>query len=487
MPPAAPPAVSAAADSSQQRQSASPSPSDPKPGASHVDPTPQPASLQTGKGPANAGDEPAGLHTPRDQSVPQDDQRHAAPAAPSSTTSSAAPSPSKLAVDADVDLTDVRHTPSMVRLEGARLWSAAANRYPQSAKAMYKAAMSLEPGERLQLARFPAGLDKQQGLVEAVRLHDGLAAPYIALGNMLGSKSETVRLPDGTAATRRELCLRAVGREPRNAVAWYSLGNTMSGAESVALVPVAETALAFAAAAGTAPPPEALPATVTKLDCMGRAISLDPMFVAPVKVAVGSTGHGRSVLLPDGTRLSKRELLLTLVALEPTAKAYLALSETVGMAERVALVDGSGATCSKKELLLRSIALDDTVAAPYHTLMPLLSAEEELPLDAPPSTHTVSKRTCCVKIIELDAAHSGIAYATLSGLLRPRDEPITLADGRRLTQRSASLAALKTDTGGGAGGAVSTGRGGSQPQGEAVHSRVSSDDDEPEVVEPYGE
>jgi hypothetical protein len=412
-------------------------------------------------------------HTPRDQMV---SGRQGAAYVDSFPPVGVDASPSRLAVEADVDVADLRHTPSMRRLQGAQLWSATANRYPESAKALYKAGMSLQPGERLHLAKFPAGLDKQQALLESIRLHDGLAAPYVALGNSLRSAGETVRLPDGTDATRQELYLRAVNREPWNAVAWYSLGNTIALNDTICLLPFPAAETFAGPKVGSHPR-----GAVGKLDCYGMAIFCDDSFAAPVRLAASNAGDGRSVPLPDGSRLSRKDLLVRLNRLEPSARTATALSECVGLAETVRLHDG--AEYSKKELLVRAIALDDGFAEAYHALMPLLSKEEMLPLEPPPSTRCVSKRICCIKIIELDGERSGVAYATLSGLMKQRDDCVTLADGRCLTQRSASLAALKATPW----AETAQTPGGSAVNGEAVNSRVSSDgeDSEPEAVEPH--
>ena len=384
-----------------------------------------------------------------------------------------AASPPRPVVEDDVDVADLSYTPSMRTLQGAQLWNAAANKYPESAKALYKAAMSLEANERLHLARFPKGLDKTQALIESIRLHNELAAPYIALGNGLKSKDETITLADGTVVTRQQCYARAVSHAPGNAIAWYSLGNTIGLEETISV-------------AGKD--------SVGKLDCFGQAIFLDSNFVAPLRVALHYVTHCRSVTLPNKSRLNKKELLIRLATVEPSAKVFFTLADSISLAETVDLPDANSttaATVSKRDLLIRAVELDDSYAPAYHALMPLLTNDELIPLRTV-SMHVtsseprfVSKRHCCIKIIELDRENPGVAYATLSGLMEPKDDEVKLADGRRLTQRSASLAAVKaqpwardkqrTQAAGEAG----------DDDGEFDRSNSSDEGDEAVLVEPY--
>jgi hypothetical protein len=274
-----------------------------------------------------------------------------------------------------------------------------------------------------------------------------------ALASIL-KENENEIVVNGNLYTKRQLCLNGLLAKYPLCSTNCDLATTMEDDESIELLDGK---------------------TVTKIDVLITATSLDPMSVRAhhmLSRAMKATGtasclmHGREMTLMDlgillikldlklapaydliasllknpddsiedssGRVLTKRDLYQTAISVDRKyARAYYNLAVMQSqLSHKLKLWDGR--VMSQLDLYLHTIELDESFAAAYNNIaVQLVSAAEQVPLN---NGSVISKKQLLIKAIALDPGFVA-AYRNLGAILRSQDEVVELKDGRRFTMQ----------------------------------------------------
>lgn len=120
-------------------------------------------------------------------------------------------------------------------IDAAGLFTKAILLQPKLAEAYANLGGVLGTDDKIQLAS--ALWDRQQLLIEAIRLDSSISRAFNSLGLTLGDDSSaTVQLPSGIMWSKKDLHVQAIDLDPSAIAAWNGLADTMGAAEEVRLL-----------------------------------------------------------------------------------------------------------------------------------------------------------------------------------------------------------------------------------------------------------
>ncbi len=307
------------------------------------------------------------------------------------------------------------HLPSGTEMTQQQLYLRAVDLDPHDSLAHCYLAETLLGGLSISLANGKA-LTQQPLYLEAIALNPRNAQAYRGLAAIL-TNGKSITLPDRTEITQQGLYIKAIELDPNHAEDYLNLAQTL-------------------------PIPPRKDWSVETVRLNGTVYNHQQLYLKAVLLGVkdrsayekleDALSERESLRLPDGTMMPKEQLtwLLHYILDDPEdARGYYGLAGTLALGGSVCLPGGTRMT--KQDLLLKVIALDPEHARAYHDLAFLLPPPKGI-VCLPDGTFK-NKQELYLKAIEL-GQDDAPTYSNLGRTLG-KDESITLPDGSVLTKQ----------------------------------------------------
>jgi hypothetical protein len=257
------------------------------------------------------------------------------------------------------------------------------------------------------LSLLIAPSDAEERLVEAISLdrHN-----YFAL-SAAGREGTITHLLDGTSTSPVELFREVIRMDPEEPIHYHWAGD-------VAVTVCGKT-------------------VVEQQQQYLQAIALDTTFAASYFGLYNTLSEGETIGLWDGTVMTKRQLLIKVISLDPNNSSmfkayYFDLGRTLPFGQ-VELLDGT--TMTQQQLFLKQISLNPTVTQFFFYLAVTLPVGEDVVLL---DGTVMNQQQLYLKAISLDPTHVS-CFNNLANTLSWRGEQIQLLDGTTMTKHQLFL------------------------------------------------
>eukprot|EP01122_Echinamoeba_exundans_P017516 TRINITY_DN9311_c0_g1_i1.p1 TRINITY_DN9311_c0_g1~~TRINITY_DN9311_c0_g1_i1.p1 ORF type:complete len:304 (-),score=42.52 TRINITY_DN9311_c0_g1_i1:93-983(-) len=220
----------------------------------------------------------------------------------------------------------------------------------------------------------------------------------------------SIRLASGAPATRESLYVKAMLADPLDVVPVANLVKS--------LFTTGKTSKEF---------PDGSVKTIQEL--VLHAVSIEPRASDMWNILALLTPPGELQTLPNGEKLSQRDLLLRAMVANPSdSDPVYNLARTISATETI---DVMGTPMTQRKLFLKALELKNASALAYYYLAQSITGEEQFASIQLPDGTSLTKRDMLLKAIDLDATDSRF-YNSLAELAA-KDGPIQLLNGNKLS------------------------------------------------------